>query len=106
MAVARDSRADLVLLHGWGATPDVWRIVKPFLSDRFRVHTPAIAFGTAAEPHKASDIVHVAQRLAEIAPARCFVCGWSLGGSAAIAWALRFPQQVTRLALIASSPYF
>jgi pimeloyl-[acyl-carrier protein] methyl ester esterase len=106
MAMARDSKADLVLLHGWGTDPEVWRVVEPMLADRFRLYTPALVFGTADQRPTASDIVHLAERLAASAPARCFVCGWSLGGSAAIAWALRFPEQVARLALIAANPCF
>lgn len=104
--MTRERRADLVLLHGWGAHPEVWRVVEPMLADRFRLYTPALVFGTADQRPDASDIFYLAERLAASAPARCFVCGWSLGGSAAIAWALRFPEQVARLALIAANPCF
>jgi pimeloyl-[acyl-carrier protein] methyl ester esterase len=34
------------------------------------------------------------------------VCGWSLGGQIALRWALRHPQQISRLALVASTPCF
>jgi pimeloyl-[acyl-carrier protein] methyl ester esterase len=34
------------------------------------------------------------------------VCGWSLGGQVALRWALRHPQQVERLVLVASTPCF
>jgi len=34
------------------------------------------------------------------------VCGWSLGGQVALRWALRHPQQISRLALVASTPCF
>lgn len=34
------------------------------------------------------------------------VCGWSLGGQIALHWALRHPQQISRLALVASTPCF
>ena len=105
MAMARDGRADLVLLHGWGASPEVWRVLHARLADRFRLHAPALAFGRG-EGHKASYIHDIADRVAAASPARCFVCGWSLGGAAAVAWALRCPGQVARLALVASSPCF
>jgi pimeloyl-[acyl-carrier protein] methyl ester esterase len=34
------------------------------------------------------------------------LCGWSLGGQVALRWAQRHPQQVKRLALVASTPCF
>jgi pimeloyl-[acyl-carrier protein] methyl ester esterase len=34
------------------------------------------------------------------------LCGWSLGGQVALRWAQRYPQQVRRLALVASTPCF
>jgi len=34
------------------------------------------------------------------------VCGWSLGGQIALRWAMRQPEQVSRLVLVASTPCF
>jgi pimeloyl-[acyl-carrier protein] methyl ester esterase len=34
------------------------------------------------------------------------VCGWSLGGQVALRWAQRYPQQINRLVLVASTPCF
>jgi pimeloyl-[acyl-carrier protein] methyl ester esterase len=34
------------------------------------------------------------------------VCGWSLGGQLALQWAVRVPQQVQRLILVATTPHF
>lgn len=34
------------------------------------------------------------------------ICGWSLGGQVALRWALRHPQQVERLVMVASTPCF
>ena len=34
------------------------------------------------------------------------VCGWSLGGQVALRWAVRHPQQVERLVMVASTPCF
>jgi pimeloyl-[acyl-carrier protein] methyl ester esterase len=34
------------------------------------------------------------------------VCGWSLGGQIALRWAQRYPEQVRRLVLVASTPCF
>ena len=34
------------------------------------------------------------------------LCGWSLGGQIALRWAMRHPQQISRLVLVASTPCF
>jgi pimeloyl-[acyl-carrier protein] methyl ester esterase len=34
------------------------------------------------------------------------VCGWSLGGQIALRWAIRHPQQIDRLVLVATTPCF
>ena len=34
------------------------------------------------------------------------ICGWSLGGQIALRWAMRRPEQVLRLVLVASTPCF
>jgi pimeloyl-[acyl-carrier protein] methyl ester esterase len=48
----------------------------------------------------------LAHYVAQALPERCGVCGWSLGGEVALAWAHYAPRQVTRLALIATNPCF
>jgi pimeloyl-[acyl-carrier protein] methyl ester esterase len=34
------------------------------------------------------------------------LCGWSLGGQIALRWAMRYPEQVQRLVLVAATPCF
>jgi pimeloyl-[acyl-carrier protein] methyl ester esterase len=34
------------------------------------------------------------------------LCGWSLGGQIAMQWAAKYPQQITKLILVASTPCF
>lgn len=34
------------------------------------------------------------------------VCGWSLGGQIALRWAMRYPEQVSRLVLVSATPCF
>ncbi|ADL54291.1 alpha/beta fold hydrolase [Gallionella capsiferriformans] len=34
------------------------------------------------------------------------LCGWSLGGQVALRWAMRYPEQVQRLVLVAATPCF
>lgn len=105
-ATQANDRPDVVLLHGWGTNRDVWREVGKRLAARFDVHAPVLPYSDAAISEDFSTVEDIAARIADRAPRRCMVCGWSLGGAVALAWALQAPEQVTRLALIATSPSF
>ena len=94
--------ADLVLLHGWGMTADVWNEVAASLARQFRVHSielPAVS----SVPHALDAMV---ETIAAASPPRASVCGWSLGGQLALRWAMLKPTQIERLILIATTPRF
>lgn len=100
------SGPDLVLLHGWGMHAGIWVGLARELSLFFRVHAvdlPGYGGSASCNPCTLDDM---AALLAQQMPQRCLVCGWSLGGQVALAWAARAPQQVARLALIATTPCF
>jgi pimeloyl-[acyl-carrier protein] methyl ester esterase len=97
---------DLVLLHGWGMNAGVWARTVDELNDQFRVHCvdlPGHGESAPCAPYTLDALVDV---LADALPKRLIVCGWSLGGLAALAWSLRHPGQVERLVLVATSPRF
>lgn len=100
------SGPDLVLLHGWGMHAGIWADLARELAPFFRVHAvdfPGYGGSTKHDPGMLDDL---ASLLAGQMPQRCMVCGWSLGGQVALAWAAMAPQQVARLALIAATPCF
>ena len=95
---------NIVLLHGWGSHPHVWRAFARTL--RANAHMPALpgyAGTPVCEPYTLECIV---ETLATAAPKQCIVVGWSLGEQVALTWARRFPRQVQRLVLIAATPSF
>lgn len=97
---------DLALLHGWGMHGGIWDGVRDELARRFRVHAvdlPGYGASPACDPCAVEEIV---RELAQALPARVHVCGWSLGGQIALAWSLRCPAQVGRLALVGTTPCF
>lgn len=97
---------DLVLLHGWGMHAGIWDALVPALSQRFRVHAvdlPGHGASASCDPYT---LAQIAAELARQMPARCLVCGWSLGGQVALAWAGAAPRQVERLALVSTTPCF
>jgi pimeloyl-[acyl-carrier protein] methyl ester esterase len=97
---------DLVLLHGWGMNAAVWRALSGALARDFRVHAVEMpGYGVAAAT-RGCDAAAVVDALAAALPQKALVCGWSLGGQLALAWAQRHPAQVTRLVLLATTPRF
>lgn len=97
---------DLVLLHGWAMHGGIWSDVRVRLAKHFRLHLvdlPGHGFSPACEP---GTLERVVEMVADILPASCIVCGWSLGGQVAIELALREPQRVKKLALISTTPCF
>jgi pimeloyl-[acyl-carrier protein] methyl ester esterase len=97
---------DLVLLHGWGMHAGIWDALMPALSRRFRVHAvdlPGHGASASCDPYT---LPRIAAELARQMPSRCLVCGWSLGGQVALAWAGAAPRQVERLVLVSTTPCF
>ena len=97
---------DVVLLHGWSMHGGVWNELARALAPRCRVHAvdlPGHGASPACTPYA---LERIASELAAHMPEHCAVCGWSLGGQVALAWARGAPRQVKQLALIATTPCF
>ena len=97
---------DVVLLHGWGSNAAVWKDTAASLAPRYRPHAhdlPGYGATALCAPYTPDGI---AAAIAQAAPARCHVVGWSLGGQVALAWSRLAPRQVERLVLIAATPCF
>ena len=108
----------LLLIHGWGMHGGVWDIVAAQLAHDFRVHCvdlPGHGFNAGRVLTRQSNDVgmnpdlHLDSIIDELSKQfnePLTVCGWSLGGQIALRWAMRHPQQVNRLVLVASTPCF
>jgi len=97
---------DVVLLHGWGFSAQIWSELAGRLAPRFRVHAPDLPGYGGAPECSPYTLESMAEAAAAAAPRQCHVVGWSLGGEVALAWARRAPRQVRRLALIGATPCF
>jgi pimeloyl-[acyl-carrier protein] methyl ester esterase len=101
------SGPDLVLLHGWGMHGGIWDAVADRLSADFRVHRPDLpGFGLNRELPSDYRLDTVTDCLLRAVPAPAVWLGWSLGGLLAMRAAMRAPQRVTALVLVASTPCF
>ncbi len=98
---------ELVLLHGWGMSSDIWQPLLPELSRRYSltlIDLPGLGRSPAlAEPLTLSSVVDA---LLSAAPETANWLGWSLGGQLALACAAVAPERVERLVTVASSPCF
>jgi pimeloyl-[acyl-carrier protein] methyl ester esterase len=90
-----------VFLHGWGSSASVWQPVCDRLTRTHHVETPDL-FELAPD----AGVDSMVSALRERFPGPVAVCGWSLGGIYAQAWALAAPEQVRRLVLTATTPSF
>ncbi len=97
---------DLVLIHGWGMNGAVWEQTVTQLSKHFTLHIVDLpGYGNSNKCH-AADITTIANMLLESAPKKAIWIGWSLGGIIATHVALNFPERVSKLVTVASSPKF
>ena len=119
------SGAPLLLIHGWGMHGGMWGRVAEQLAEHFRVLAVDLQghgnsrgqrtedrgqkteyAGREAEEVEASLLDDCVEMLSSRFEGPLSVCGWSLGGQIALRWAMRHPQQINRLVLVASTPCF
>lgn len=97
---------NLVLIHGWGLHGGMWQPLVKKLSAHFCLHIvdlPGMGYSKPLEP---GHLHAVAEKLAEIIPAKADICGWSLGGLVAMRLALLQPELLRRLVLVGATPCF
>lgn len=100
------SGQELFLLHGWGMNGAVWESFDTELSDGYRI-TVAELPGHGRSPYGLDgSLGGWAEACLEAAPERAVWIGWSLGGNVALEAALEFPQRITALALVTTTPRF
>jgi pimeloyl-[acyl-carrier protein] methyl ester esterase len=101
----RGTGLPLVLLHGWGMNAAVWEPLLPGLAERFAVTVMELP-GHGASPPADGGLDAWADRCLDAAPSRAWWLGWSLGGQVVLQVALRAPERVEGLSLVASTPRF
>jgi pimeloyl-[acyl-carrier protein] methyl ester esterase len=110
--VSPSGSASLLLIHGWGMHGGMWRIVAEKLAQDFDVYAvdlPGHGYskaGKGQEPVSSFSLDAIVDELSTQFDQPLSICGWSLGGQMALRWALRYPQQVERLVMVASTPCF
>lgn len=106
--ISGDGQQPLVLLHGWGLNSAVWEPVLPQLNQHFQVYCIDLpGYGANSDVLPANyQLEDIADMIANVCPEQSVLVGWSLGGLVASVIALRQPEKVKQLGLVASSPCF
>ena len=95
----------LVLLHGWGMHSGIWHSLLPELTKHYQIILVDLP-GFGRSSHVLLDFEENLNELADKLPAKFSLLGWSLGGLIATSFALRYPERVSHLINVCSSPKF
>ena len=99
---------ELVLLHGWGSNPAVWRTLlasmRPWANIRL-LELPGCAPGANCSSEETA-LEDVLLAILQVSPPKAVYVGWSLGVQLALELAARYPQRVAALITVCSNPRF
>lgn len=95
---------DIVVLHGWGVNSGIFAPLHSALAN-YSVHYVDLP-GFGHSPAIEGELDSWVDAIMEQVPATAIWMGWSLGGLVASRAAIRYPERVTSLVTIASSPCF
>ncbi len=97
----------IALLHGWGFNAAIWQKTAQTLANNAQVNCIDLpGHGHSPMPVGDYNIETLADRVAETLPEQGNLIGWSLGGMVAMQIALRHPQKIKKLILVASIARF
>lgn len=97
---------DLVLLHGWGMSSEVWRGWLRLLRIRCNVILLDLPGFGRSQPQPDLSLDALLAQLKNYVPVRAVIAGWSLGGTLALAFTHKYPEHCGALLTIASNPCF
>ncbi|KAA1157643.1 pimeloyl-ACP methyl ester esterase BioH [Pseudoalteromonas fuliginea] len=100
---------ELVLLHGWGMNQGVWQLVQPELEFLYSGNVRSLdlpGFGNSIACPSPYTLHDAAALLSEQLQPQSILMGWSLGGLFALYIAKHWPEKVSKVILVASTPFF
>ncbi|MEH6593371.1 MAG: malonyl-ACP O-methyltransferase BioC [Halioglobus sp.] len=102
-----EARQNVVLLHGWACSPEVWRPMLAPLRQWANVTLVDLAgYGSALTETPLAPMDSLAAEILAAAPERATYVGWSLGGQVATRLAHAHPDRVNALVTLCSNPCF
>ena len=103
------SAENICLIHGWGAESTVWQDwATQYFSNDFHITLIDLPGSGDSPQIDTSDNLEQdwIDALANALPEKTHLLGWSLGGLLAQQLALQYPQKITSLVCLASTPRF
>lgn len=98
---------DVVFFHGWGMNSEVWHETAEALSSHYRLTLIDFpGFGKNIKVKCDFQLDSLTEIVLPYVPQGAVVVGWSMGGLVAMNIALKHPEKVSRLVLIASNAQF
>jgi len=99
---------NLVLLHGWGLSNNVWEGIINELQQFSQVSIIDLpGYGRSQSlNYKEYSLSNLATEIKQHIKPNSIILGWSLGGMIAVQMALDYPEYVNKLILVASSPQY
>lgn len=95
----------LVLLHGWGWHSGIWHPLLHHLEKKYQIFLVDLpGFGKSPLFSEDYTLQNIVPLILENVPDQAAWLGWSMGGLFAYWAAIHFPQHVTHLITVASSP--
>ncbi|HEY9032881.1 MAG TPA: pimeloyl-ACP methyl ester esterase BioH [Pseudomonadales bacterium] len=101
-----EAKLRCVFVHGWGMNHAVWQPVVQALPDWIEPLCIDLPGHGLAAQHSFASLDDLVSALRDQVTEPALWVGWSLGGLAVTQLALRFPEQVRGLLLVANSPSF
>jgi malonyl-CoA O-methyltransferase len=101
------ARQNVVLLHGWASSREIWRPLLPKLHDWANVTLIDLPGCTSSrESFPAPKLEALEQAILACAPKTAVYVGWSLGGQLATGLAGSHPDRVSALVTLCANPRF
>lgn len=98
---------NVVLVHGWGFSAQVWENLLEYLRPHFNVYVLSLPGYDNSEFASQSYQLNTLLNAMRIAlPQQSVFCGWSLGANLIFSFAENYPQQVQAIVNIAATPRF
>jgi len=100
---------ELVLLHGWAGSRELWRPLLPYLrpwANVTLVDIPGCAPGAASDNSAPPELDAVLAAILECCPPRAVLLGFSLGGQLALRLAALAPERILAAITVCSNPCF
>ena len=96
----------IVLIHGWGMSGKIWEEFSKLMKSENKLYIidlPGMGKSKLIKPYKINNLIN---KIHEVIPEKVAIIGWSLGGQIAMKYYLKYPNTVSHLVCISSTPCF